>query len=144
MAKANEFIRRINLKASKIPENANKIKRKAALAIDQTVVLATPVDTGRARSNWLVQLNSPETSPIEPYSPGKKLGKSDSANASAAIAQGLSVIAQAKPGDTIYISNNLDYIAKLNAGSSQQAPSMFVEKSIDAAIQAISGERLLK
>jgi hypothetical protein len=143
MATANEFVRRINLRASKIPENANKIKRKAALAIDQTVVLSTPVDTGRARSNWQVQLNSPNTTVRSAYSPGKKLGKGDSSNASAAIAQGSLVIGQSKPGDSIYVSNNLDYIAKLNAGSSAQAPAQFVEEAIDDAIAAISKERLL-
>lgn len=144
MANINEFVRRIEIQASRIKDNANKIKRKAALAIDQTVVLATPVDTGRARSNWVVQLNTPNTTIREPYSPGTKLGLADSANASAAINQGSSVISQAKPGDSIYISNNLDYINKLNDGSSRQAPEQFVQKAVDEAINAISNERLLK
>ena len=144
MGDTNDFVRRIEIRASKIKDNANKIKRKAALVIDQTVVLATPVDTGRARSNWIVQLNSPNTSTIEPYSTGNKLGLSDIANATSAINQGSSVISQAKTGDSIYISNNLDYIGKLNEGSSRQAPEQFVQKAIDEAIQAISNERLLK
>jgi len=136
------FSRRITIRAGNLPKAVNQIVRKSALAIDQTIVMATPVDKGRARSNWIVSLGLPVLTEIEPYAPGSKLGIGEAANAAAAIEQAKSTLNNRQPEQTIYITNNLDYIEKLNRGSSAQAPAMFVEQAIDAGLQAIVGARL--
>jgi len=93
----------------------------AALTVYSDLVNTTPVDTGRAKSNWIPSIGSPvyTTRPA-----------TDS----------LSVILQAQAVfepdglpefPVLYIANSLDYIASLNMGSSQQAPAGFVEMAVN-------------
>ncbi len=137
-----EFATKMIARADKIVKNLNKTTRKAALAADQAVVLATPVDTSRARSNWITSLGSPVTSSINPYSPGKG-GATGEASGQAAINQAAGVISQRTIGQDIYITNNLPYIQKLNEGSSAQAPAGFVQASVAAGISVIKNARIV-
>lgn len=130
------FKERMKERGERVVRNANQLKRKAALACDAAVVLATPVDTGRARSNWQASLNAPAGSTIEPYATGSQ-GSSAGQNAQAAIEQGKGVIGQAQSGDGIYITNNLPYIGRLNDGYSAQAPAGFVQEAVLVGINAI-------
>ena len=140
------FSQRMKLRAKNLPREVNKVVRKAALACDQALVLATPVDTGRARSNWIVSLGTDTNSVIEPYdplTPGTDPGKlGESGNAQAALAQGQAEIAQRKPGQAIHITNNVDYIGRLNEGSSAQAPVMFVQAAIRSGVEAVKGAKI--
>ncbi len=129
MAGFGDFSKRMKAHGANVVKNGNAIKRKAALAVDATVVLATPVDTGRARSNWQVNLNSAADGSIEPYAPGKS-GSTAGTNAQAALDQGKQVIGTAQPTQAIHITNNLPYIGRLNDGSSAQAPAGFVQTAI--------------
>lgn len=97
--------------------------QRIALDIDQRLVLATPVDTGRARSNWLASVGQPRTDEV---------GTRD---AGSAIAEAAGVINAAPDFPLIYLSNNLPYIKRLNEGSSKQAPAAFVETAVDAAVR---------
>lgn len=124
---------KISIKTS---ENVHKVVRLVALAADQALVMGTPVDTSRARSNWLVSCGEPRDDTIEPYVPGKG-GSSAAASSQAALEQGKQEIEASPVGATIYISNNLPYITKLNEGWSRQAPSGFVEKAIEEAAVAV-------
>jgi len=130
------FARRMRMRANNVPREVTKAKRRAALAVDQAVVLGTPVDTGTARSNWIVSLDVPSKSIREAYTPLDGGDMSESANAQAALAQGKDVIVRAKFETDIHITNNLDYIVPLNEGSSAQAPAAFVEEAVDAGVQA--------
>lgn len=138
MAGPAEFERNMRRHGRNVERNAAKMVRKAALAIDTAVVLATPVDTGRARANWQASLNAPAGSAIEAYSPGAA-GSTGAANAAAAMEQAKGVIAGHKPGQSIYLTNNLPYIGKLNDGHSAQAPAGFVQKAVLVGAQAIRG-----
>lgn len=130
--------RRLKIIGGKVEKETNRLVIQTTLAIDQALVLGTPVDSGRARSNWLVSIGAPRTDTIEPYAPGSGLGIGEGANASGALAQGRRVIEKRQPGQTIYLANNLVYIGRLNEGHSAQAPAMFIEMAIDA------GEAFLK
>lgn len=133
------FAGRIRVKGKRVEENADALVRKVAVAVDTAVVLATPVDTGRARANWQVEigdaLNDQEG---PPYVPGEG-GSSGSANAMAAIEAGKNVIKQYKGGSEIHIYNNLSYIQKLNDGHSAQAPAGFVEAAVLAGVAMAQG-----
>ena len=128
--------------AKAVEKNSADATRRAALAVDATVVLATPVDTGRARSNWQVEIGEAATGVIEPYVPGKESSTAGQ-NARAAIEQGKSKVAQYKGGTAIHITNNLPYIGRLNNGWSAQAPSGFVEKAIIVGMMAARKAHLL-
>lgn len=128
MASPDVFKRRIRTLGDQIFENSGKAVRAVALVLDQVLVLSTPVDTGRARSNWLVGINRPSRRTVQA---GDKSGQS-------AIGSATGAIGEAKPGDDIWISNNLPYIDKLNRGHSPQARSGFVERAIKVASKAVA------
>lgn len=131
-----DFSRRIRLRAAEVDTGVNRVVRETALLIDRDLVLGTPVDTGRARANWQVNVGSPETESIPAYVGGAK-GSTGAANAQAAIAQGEAAIGARQPGQSIFISNNLPYIARLNDGYSAQAPAGFVQTTIQRAVDFI-------
>jgi len=111
--------------------------RKAAGKAHVTAVRATRVDTGFARSNWVVTIGNPFLGEIPPYAPGMKLGFKERANASAAITQGRNVIKTWKVNaPSIFIANNVDYIETLNDGRARTAPDMMKEKAVQAGILA--------
>ena len=122
---------------------ANEIMQKVALAVDQAVVLGTPVDKGRARSNWIASVSIESFEFIEPYSPGDMLGISESANAQGALDQAQRAIATRQSGERIFLVNNATYIIPLNNGHSAQAPINFIETAIMEGIAAIREVRLV-
>jgi hypothetical protein len=145
MATETEFARRLGAIGTRVAENADKLVRKVAMTIDRTVVMATPVDTGRARSNWIASLNAPSASIREAYAPGKE-GSTSGPNAEAAIEQAAGVVA-GYDGDKdaeIHIANNLPYIGRLNDGSSAQAPANFVQIAVRRATASVKGAKLLE
>lgn len=116
----------------------------AATSVDRAVVVATPVDTGMARSNWVGTLDAPFAGIIPPYAPGSKLGLAEGGNASAAMEQALIAIARFSVlrNLAIFITNNTPYMFKLNAGTSKQAPIGFVRLAVKAGIASIRGMKI--
>ena len=137
-----EFSRRIQVRGRKIEENADNLVRKVALAADQAVVMGTPVDTGRAKSNWIAQINSAPSDVIEAYVPGGEGWTADD-NEQAAMAQAEGIIRNYRYGDEIHITNNLPYIQRLNDGYSPQAGANFVEEAILEAAQIVQYGRIV-
>ncbi len=142
MANLSEFSRRITLRGRKVAEGADALTRKTALAVDQAVVTGTPVDQGRARSNWIVAINSTPSEIIDAYDPGKD-GSTAASNAQAALDQAEAVVRNYQHGDEIHITNNLPYIARLNDGYSAQAPANFVEQAVQEAVQVVQYGRIV-
>ena len=122
-----QFNRRMQKIGAAVVANTEATVRRAALIADQVVVTATPVDTGRARANWITSIGAPvfQQKP-EPGSP------SDGPRQS--LAQGTGVIASWRVGaGPIYITNSLDYIKRLDEGYSAQAPNGMTAQAIAAA-----------
>lgn len=133
----NQLAIRLRLRALQLKDGVDKIVRTAAIQIDQAVVIATPVDTGRARSNWIASIGSPTGDTRGPFSPGSKLGTGESANLAASLAAARLVIDSRRFNQSIFISNNLNYIGDLNNGSSRQAPRNFVRAGVQAGTHAV-------
>lgn len=133
-----QFSKRITKTGEQVAVNADRLVRAVALVADQIVVMGTPVDTGRAKSNWIVSLGSATTGEIGPYAPGEG-GNTAQSNEAAALAQAERVIGQydGDMGVGIHITNNVPYIEELNQGSSPQAPPNFVEDGIASAVSII-------
>jgi len=140
----SEFSRRIIIIARRAEQGADELVRKVALAADQAVVMGTPVDTGRARSNWIVSLGVPATGTIDAYAPGEARS-TEAANTQAALDQGEAVISRYTGGEgtSIHITNNLPYIQRLNDGYSAQAPANFVEQGVQEAVEVLAFGRIL-
>jgi len=138
------FNKRMNELGRRLDRNVPKFMRKLALVVDQTVVVATPVDTGRARSNWRVSVNAPLRDTTNAYVLGEK-GSTTGQNTGAAIAQAKEAVSRVDSSrDVIYISNNLPYIGRLNDGYSAQAPAGYVESAIGAATNVTRVAKLLE
>ena len=134
----NQFGDKIKRVAADVPKNANEIVRKVAFAADQTIVMATPVDTGRARANWQVGIGAAPAGTVE-YSGGG----SGAAGYEIGAAQNVVTTYKGQPGG-IWLVNNLPYIQRLNEGWSAQAPAKFVEQAIDMAVTAIRDGKVIK
>lgn len=143
MTSLGSFAFRIRRRGRQVEEGVNKVKRQVALVVDREVVLETPVDTGRARSNWIASIASPIFDDREPYAAGSHLGKAERGNAQAAMGQAQGVISRVRPGDDIYISNNVKYIGLLNDGSSAQAPSGFVQSAVIRGAGVVKGAKVI-
>jgi hypothetical protein len=95
----------------------------------------TPVDTGWARANWFVGIGRPSTRDGNFLDPDS----GDVAEANSAAETGLgSVLAYTLAAGSVYITNNVPYILRLNDGYSQQAPAGFVQRAIQ---EAVTGQR---
>ena len=95
-----------------VPEMAELATKKVALDVLRGAVLNTPVDTGRARGNWQVSINTPATT---------SSGSADKSGTNS-LSQGASKINSlpAPTGTTIWITNNVPYIERLENGWSPQ------------------------
>lgn len=110
-------------------DEARTIFRKIALDLDRAVVLATPVDTGRARGNWFASLNAPSSETTD----------STDATGSGAINRAAGIAQRAKLGDSVWLTNNLPYILPLENGSSKQAPQGMVDVNLRAIADRYGG-----
>lgn len=139
-----DFSIKVQRMGTGFPRAANAHFRRCFLAVDQAVVISTPVDTGFARSNWRASVGGPASSTISPYSPGNRLGRGEGANAAGAMSQAKAVAAARQPGQTMYLTNNVNYIGKLNAGSSAQAGPNFVERGIVAGLASVRAGNIVE
>lgn len=131
MATMGKFGEGMDTAARSVLQGASVYKRRLALAVDQAVVMATPVKTGRARANWFVVLGG--RSPPAEIDPG-----SPQSAAQEAIQRGILALGEEDDLDApIHIVNNLPYIIPLNEGHSPQAPAGFIEQAIDYAVAAV-------
>lgn len=144
MATLGEFGDNMIRMSVRVEANVNRKVRRLALLILSELVIQTPVDTGRARSNWIVGLGGPPDAINEdPYVPGEG-GSTDAANANAAIAAGTAAVSDREPGQTIYLSNNAPYIEKLNQGWSAQAPAGFIQAAVQHGVKRSRGDKILE
>lgn len=115
MSDFNRFSRQLDQAfQDKVLGTLSQTVRKVALTVDRELVLKTPVDTGRARSNWIPSLEAPS---VRLVGPGQKPDIDGD-------------LAQYTVDKTIFITNNLPYIRRLNEGHSDQAPAGFVDDAI--------------
>lgn len=130
--------RRIRKLGDEVVEGGIRRRRQVAIAIDQPLVSSTPVDTGAARSNWLVGLGAPRRETIPPLANG------ESATQPSVQAATSLIKSSNAPEQPIYISNNLPYIRRLNDGYSAQAPANFVQIAVLQGVNTASRLPFLK
>lgn len=129
------FAKRMRVIASNVTGNTGRVVRRAALAADQVAVLATPVDTGRARGGWTVGIGGIGTSQQDRLDP----------SGDQAIAEGLDKISKWKVGSgPINISNDVVYVPRLDNGYSAQAPNGMTAQALAAANDVLRKAKLLE
>lgn len=110
---------------------AEQVIKKIAFDVTANLVRApseggTPVDTGWARANWIVNIGSALILPVGSPEAVPAAGITAGVVASYKLFQG-----------PVYISNNVPYISRLNRGHSQQAPAGFVQAAIRKAVRDV-------
>lgn len=95
--------------------------RAVTLAVQQNLIILTPVDTGHARGNWVPSIGSPSL--------GVK-GAPGVASTSAQAAGVAGILRYRHKMGATYITNNVPYIRRLNRGHSRQAPPGFVRMAV--------------
>lgn len=106
--------------AAQAKENAQQVVRKVAGDALAKVVLRTPVDTGRARANWVTTYGNPS------FVTTAKVDKTGEGT----ILKGQGTIRRTPAGETIYILNSLPYAIPLEYGHSKQAPAGMVRLTV--------------
>lgn len=101
--------------------------RTAAFAAYRDILVESPVDTGRFRSNWMISVGQPNLSTVEGSSrqKGQSLDGSETTKANAALAEWGSDLTKG----TIYISNSLPYADKLENQNHSKQNSGFVARA---------------
>ena len=108
-------------------DKAEMVVRSAALELGGQMVDRSPVDTGRFKNAWVTSTGVADKS--QPEGADKS-----GARALAALNE---KVAGWKPGQTIWILNNLPYAKRLEYGWSQQAPGGMVRLAVQSYSQAI-------
>ena len=104
--------------ADQVAEDHGQLTRLTALNINNKLIQKTPVDTGRARSNWIPSVGVPyfqENGPMDD---------------SSLTWRAINAFEEMHPFEDLYITNSLEYIVPLNNGHSDQAPANFVEMAV--------------
>lgn len=145
MGGLDDFARRMSRLSVQVEGNVEQAVKDCAKAVARTAINATPVDTGRARSNWTAELDHAFSRLFPAHVPGEK-GSTGEANAEAAINQANEAIEwfDINANRSVHISNSLPYIGALNDGHSRQAPAGFVEEAVMEGLATVRGVKILK
>lgn len=108
------FVRNMRRIGGAIPLALNDVKRELAREIVTPLVPATPVLTGKARSNWRVSNGTPISGTVEP--------PAISTEGAPSLRSLDRAYLTARPGVPMYVASNIPYIRRLNTGWSQQQP----------------------
>lgn len=101
-------------------DKADLVVRKSALALGQSLVDKSPVDTGRFRANWQYGSQRVNTD----------TGSAADGSGRSAMGRIATEIANWKAGQTIYLTNSLPYARALEYGHSKQAPQGMVRLTV--------------
>ena len=93
-----------------------EVRKNYAFALYSSIVKKTPVDTGRARANWNVSVGSPDLSTTEDTRKTPKLKDK---------------MPDPNGDESIFISNNLPYITKLEYGGYPNPPKKGSGKTVN-------------
>lgn len=105
---------------AKTKGGAQTVIKATILDLSQGIIRGTPVDTGRARANWIPSVGSPDTAVTA------EIDKSGDKSLGA-----VAVEVNYAYGDIFYLTNSLPYIKRLEYDAwSQQAPGGFVRLSV--------------
>jgi hypothetical protein len=119
---ADRFNKTLDEFASKqAPEAVTKALRATCLRGLGRLVDRTPVDTGRARGGWQVEVGTKPDTPTGQIDPAGEATK----------ARGGIAIARSEAGDVVFITNVVEYIEYLEHGHSQQAPNGMLEVTVN-------------
>lgn len=124
---ADAFARQLNAIADNVENDIfDKVIRKALFDLLQEIIKNTPIDTGRARASWVLDIEFSDFS-LPPGDYNSVFEK--------AIPE---TMAWLPHSDHYVLYNNLEYIVALENGHSKQRPNGFVAQALAAFASHLS------
>ena len=118
-----------------LPQQQVLFVKKVSRKILVKLINKSPTKTGRFRGAWMVGINGANRD--EPNTPDKySKGVSN-----VSYQRARDIISSLQPGDSVYISNNLDYALMLEYGWSKQAPQGMVAVSLNEIDAWLQGQK---
>lgn len=108
---------------------ADKFRRGVCLKLFSAVILDTPVDTGRAAGNWNTTVGRPSERALHPAG-----GRASQADAISRITDNLGGLK-----DSVFLTNNVPYIAFLEYGTPKFTGFRMVQKNVSRITTLIRG-----
>ncbi len=137
------FEKRMQVVGKEIQKAVDKVVRGAADRTFTQAIVTTPVDTGRARGNWVPSFDVPS----QDFDPNRfdKVGGVTVAKANFVVARYDSDVHKA-----IILANNtrdpetqFPYVVGLNQGTSRQAPMGMTRLAVQVGAQFVRRSRIL-
>jgi len=105
----------------------------------EMIVSSTPVHSGLAAGNWSIGINRPERRVLDRSTEGKRTPRKDVivlANLTFVprqelLADEFNILDEYTGRETLFISNNVEYINDLETGKSRQSPAGMVRVSLN-------------
>jgi hypothetical protein len=114
-ANARDFALEIDREWAAKEQDIDDLVHEIALETTRRIVLKSPVDTGRFRSNWFVSVNSPSAQITDQIRSNEQV-----------VFDAEAVVMAHEKLPMVYIQNNLPYANRLENGWSKQAPAGMV------------------
>lgn len=108
--------------------NSRLVRDKVALDMFKSLIQKTPVLTGRAKGNWILTSGS-----IDPSYDKDKFDK----DGGRTFAEGQRSALRASPSESIFLTNSIPYIVRLEYGWSPKAPYGMVRPTLKTFRQAV-------
>jgi hypothetical protein len=110
MADLSSLEKKYNQYAKNLEKSVIKSVKAATTDLVQNLVFNLAIDTGRARSNYIVSLNAPHTYALdESHAIGKKGSTATQVN-TITLAKAVTTISGYKINQSLYIANNVHYL----------------------------------
>ncbi len=139
--------KQFNLDVEKFAKEVNLdfrlLVKALAFRVFAGVVKRTPVDKGIARASWVIGVGGEATGGAAEVS-GNSRGARGTAASGIALSRLASAGAQIRPFSLVVISNSVAYAARLESGSSRQAPRGMVAITLNEVISQVRSLRRLR
>lgn len=112
----------------KVSDNVDNFMLEFTQDLAEEVVTNTPVDTGFLRASWTANTNSPDLSSI-----GAETNGNEGAATTASLSRITANLIGVQGGDIVYYTNNAEYGAHVEFGTSRQAGQGFVRDAVAKA-----------
>ena len=111
-----------------VEKRLSQIARKVTLELHKNIVLETPVDTGRLKANNQIGIGSRPTSSV------LDTDKSSVGSPGKTVAQEAPKVNDYKPGDDLWITNNVEYAYYVEVGHHRVPPVAMFGRSYLAVL----------
>lgn len=115
-----------------LPQFMVDVQMSLTYKLYEYIVVTTPVLTGKARRNWVVSQNYPSTAKVNDVAGVALTGSPMTMEESSRV---LEAVSKLQFGQSMYITNNQDYVVGLDNGTSQKAPGGIVDVSVHGALE---------